>query len=77
MEIGPKVSVIIPTYNRSQLITRAVQSVLDQTHKNVEIIVVDGDPTGATTKVLEPLVKKYPGIVVDYIFKQLYQYNDV
>ena len=37
----PKISVIIPTYNRAHLVTRAVESVLRQTHLPAEIIVVD------------------------------------
>ena len=36
-----KVSVIIPTYKRSDFLGRAIQSVLDQTYKNIEIIVSD------------------------------------
>ncbi|HMB45688.1 MAG TPA: glycosyltransferase, partial [Candidatus Methanoperedens sp.] len=34
----PLVSVIIPTYNRANLIGRAIQSVLNQTYRNIEII---------------------------------------
>ena len=44
----PTVSVIIPTYNRSQKLIRAVRSVLNQTFKDYEILVVDdgsGDDT--------------------------------
>ena len=37
----PLVSVIIPTYARSQYICRAIDSVLNQTYKNIEVIVVD------------------------------------
>lgn len=37
----PLVSVVIPTYNRAQLLKRALKSVLAQTHRNLEIIVVD------------------------------------
>ena len=69
--MGPKVSVIIPTYNRPQLIKRTVGSALEQTYKNIEIIVVDGDPTGATAKVLAPFVKAHPGVVRDFRFEQL------
>lgn len=41
----PKVSVIIPTYNRAQFVGRAIQSVLNQTYKDFEIIIVDDNST--------------------------------
>ena len=37
----PGISVIIPTYNRSRLLLKAIESVRKQTHQNIEIIVVD------------------------------------
>jgi len=37
----PRVSVIIPTYNRKELLTRSLESVLSQTFKPFEIILVD------------------------------------
>ncbi|MDY5738280.1 MAG: glycosyltransferase family A protein, partial [Candidatus Onthomorpha sp.] len=44
-----KVSVIIPFYNGVDWLCEAVQSVLDQTYKNFEIIVVnDGSPEDVT-----------------------------
>lgn len=41
MENKPLISVVIPTFNRPTLLVRAIQSVVDQDYKNVEIIVVD------------------------------------
>nr|WP_084222192.1 glycosyltransferase [Thermodesulfobacterium hydrogeniphilum] len=40
-EKNPTVSVIIPTYNRAHLIGRVIQSVLNQTYQDFEVIVVD------------------------------------
>lgn len=37
----PMVSVVIPTYKRSEMLPRAIKSVLGQTYKNVQVIVVD------------------------------------
>lgn len=51
----PKVSVIIPTYNRAHSVGRAIQSVLDQTFQDFEIIVVDDASSDNT----EDVVKKF------------------
>ena len=50
----PNVSVVIPTYNRAQLVTEAIDSVLMQTYKDYEIIVVDDGSTDDTEQVLVP-----------------------
>jgi glycosyltransferase domain-containing protein len=50
----PKISVIIPTYNRPQLLKRAIESVLKQTYQNFEIIIIDGSPNDETEKIIKP-----------------------
>lgn len=46
---SPTVSVIIPTYNRSQLVTEAVDSVLSQSYTDFELLVVDDGSTDDST----------------------------
>lgn len=46
------ISVVIPTRGRPELVTRAVESVLSQTHREVEILVVIDGPCAETTQSL-------------------------
>lgn len=46
----PLVSIIIPTYNRAELMTQAVQSALNQTYPSVEVILVDDGSTDGTSE---------------------------
>jgi len=49
------ISVVIPTYNRQQTILRAVNSVLNQTYQDLEVIVVDDCSTDDTRAVVEAI----------------------
>ena len=49
----PRVSIITPTYNRARFIGEAVESVLDQTMSDWELVIVDDGSTDDTRQVLE------------------------
>jgi len=50
---NPVVSVIIPTYNREKLLVTAINSVLNQTFKDFEILVIDDASTDNTKEVID------------------------
>ena len=52
-----KISVLIPTYNVELYIKEAVESILNQTYNNLEIIIVDDASTDNTYQILEQLSK--------------------
>ena len=58
------ISVIIPTYNRASVLHKAVDSVLAQTYKDFELIIVDDGSTDNTKKV----VKRYKDMRICYIY---------
>lgn len=65
----PKVSVIITAYQKAQFLPRALQSVLDQTFQDFELIVVDDGSTDATREIVERFVQR------DRRIKYIYQEN--
>ncbi|WP_010496800.1 glycosyltransferase [Paenibacillus elgii] len=56
----PKVSILIPTYNRPHYLELALKSALAQTYKHIEIIISDDSPDEISRKVIEPYLEKFP-----------------
>lgn len=54
MKGEPKVTIITACYNSGQLIEKTVKSVLAQTYKNIEYIIIDGASGDNTLQVLKP-----------------------
>lgn len=57
--MNPLVSVCITTFNRKELLPLTVRSVLEQTYKNIEVIIVDDHSTDGTQKLIEDDILKY------------------
>lgn len=54
------VSVVIPTYRRSEMLTRAIESVLNQSYSNLELILVnDNNPDDEFTEDIKGKIKSY------------------
>ena len=62
---SPKVSVIVPTYNRADRLERALNSIVSQTYQDFELIVVDDGSTDKTSQ----LMKSFPKAQYFYIKK--------
>ena len=58
-----RVSVYIPTHNRSSLLERAIKSVINQTYKNVEILICDDGSSDDTQQLVERYQAQHDNIV--------------
>ncbi len=65
----PKISVIIPVRNREIKLSRCLESVLDQTFGDYEVIVVDNASTDGTRSVIEKFARKDPK--VKYVYESV------
>lgn len=59
----PLVSIIVPVYNSEQYIFNSINSILNQTYKNLEIIIINDGSTDRTDEILNEIVLKDKRIV--------------
>jgi len=59
----PLISVVLATYNREKCITKAIESVLNQTYKNLELLILDDSSNNKTAELILDFKKKDPRIV--------------
>ena len=58
------VSIIIPVYNVQQYLPKCLDSVINQTIKNREIIIINDGSTDASSQILKSYKKKYPELII-------------
>ncbi len=61
MKYNEQISVVIPCYNVEKYVRRCIESVLNQTYKNIEIIAIDDKSTDGTYNILQELVASNKG----------------
>ncbi len=64
MEDTPKVSILVPVYNRADIIRATLDSAVNQTYRNIEVIVVDNKSTDATFEVITEYAAEHPCVRV-------------
>jgi glycosyltransferase involved in cell wall biosynthesis len=55
---NPKVSILIPVYNRGKIINKTVNSALQQSYENIEVVIVDNNSQDNTYKVITEIANK-------------------
>lgn len=60
---NPTVSVIMPTYNRADVLSGAIESILNQSFKDFEFIIIDDGSTDNTAEIIQKYAEKDPRIV--------------
>ena len=63
MDRGILVSIVIPVYNVEDYLEQCLQSVINQTYKNLELIVINDGSTDSSGDIIERYVKKYNNII--------------
>ncbi len=72
----PRVSVVIPAWNEEVGLLRTVKSIIANTYRNVEIVVINDGSTDASHRLMEQFVakkswqKKRPDLLLRYVYKE-------
>ena len=62
-----KVSIIVPVYNVEKYLPKCLDSLVNQTFKDIEIVIINDGTKDNSQEIIDEYVKKYPKIVKSYI----------
>lgn len=65
----PLVSIIIPCYNHERYVQDCIQSVIDQTYSNIELIIIDDGSKDNSIQVIESLIKECQSRFIRFEFR--------
>ena len=65
-----KISVIIPVYNTEEYILRWLNSIVSQTFKDYEIIIIDDGSKDKSSDIIKEFIKSHQDIAVNYIYQE-------
>ena len=60
----PKISIVIPSYNKAEYIRYTLESIMSQDYSNLEIIIQDGGSRDGTKEIIKEFGEKNPGFVL-------------
>jgi len=60
----PKISIIVPVYNTEKYLEKCLDSLVNQTLKDIEIIIINDGSTDGSEKIIEKYVKEYSDKIV-------------
>jgi glycosyltransferase involved in cell wall biosynthesis len=56
----PKISIVVPSYNKAKFIELTLKSIFTQNYENLEVIIQDGGSTDGSLRIIKKFAKKYP-----------------
>ena len=73
----PKISVIVPIYNAELYLEQCIESVLNQTLRDIELLLIDDGSTDNTEEVVQDLLKDTEaGFKIEYVKKEIHKKFD-
>ena len=57
----PLINIIVPIYNVEKYLDKCVRSILNQTYKNIRVILVDDGSTDSSGKICDDYAEAFPG----------------
>lgn len=64
MDKQPLVSIVLPVYNGEEMLPTALDSIVNQSYPNIEVVAVNNSSTDRTLEILEEYAREYPQIKI-------------